>query len=112
MVWANCTILMRIPGSSTTFGPKEILTQASAILGNGQLSLAKYLLIAAETESTPDIHDIPAFVRHVLERADWRRDLHFTTRTTIDTLDYSGHGLNLGSKLVIAGAPRERPDRG
>ena len=84
--------------------PKEILTQASAILGNGQLSLAKYLLIAAETDEKIDIHDIPAFFNYLLKRADWRRDLHFTTRTTIDTLDYSGHALNLGSKLTIAAA--------
>lgn len=84
--------------------PKEILTQANAILGNGQLSLAKYLLIAAEDAGRPDVHDIPAFFSYILERADWRRDLHFITRTTVDTLDYSGHALNLGSKLVVAAA--------
>ena len=38
----------------------------------------------------------------MLERADWTRDLHFQTETTIDTLDYSGGALNAGSKLVIA----------
>jgi len=41
-------------------------------------------------------------LRHVLERADWRRNLHFQTCTTIDTLDYTGDGLHQGSKLVIA----------
>src|SRR5262249_39543942 len=52
---------------------------------------------------------VPAFFRHVLERVDWRTDLHFQTCTTIDTLDYSGTGLNEGSKLVIAAAgPRRR----
>ena len=55
-----------------------------------------------------DIHDIPAFLRHLLERVDWRRDLHFQTRTTIDTLDYSGSGLNEGSKVVIAAAGPKR----
>src|SRR5262249_44783770 len=45
-----------------------------------------------------------AFLRHLLERVDWRTDLHFQTCTTIDTLDYSGTGLNEGSKLVIAAA--------
>ncbi len=35
---------------------------------------------------------------------DWRTDLHFQTRTTIDTLDYSGTGLNEGSKVVVAAA--------
>jgi 4-hydroxy-3-polyprenylbenzoate decarboxylase len=38
----------------------------------------------------------------MLRRSDWRRDLHFQTRTTIDTLDYSGRGFNQGSKLIIA----------
>ena len=49
----------------------------------------------------------------MLQRVDWRRDLHFQTRTTIDTLDYSGGGFNQGSKVVIAavGKPcRKLPD--
>ncbi len=85
--------------------PAELLTQANAILGQGQMSLAKYLFIAAkDDEPALDVNDIRAFFTHVLERVDWRRDLHFQTRTTIDTLDYSGSGLNTGSKLVIAAA--------
>jgi 4-hydroxy-3-polyprenylbenzoate decarboxylase len=82
--------------------PQELLTQANAILGNGQLSLAKYLWITDDPAGKLDIHDVGAFLAHMLARVDWRRDLHFQTRTTIDTLDYSGGGLNLGSKLVIA----------
>jgi 4-hydroxy-3-polyprenylbenzoate decarboxylase len=82
--------------------PLELLTIANAILGQGQLSLAKYLLIAAHEDNPPDIHDIAPFFRHMLERVDWQRDLHFQTSTTIDTLDYSGSGLNRGSKVVIA----------
>src|SRR5690606_18581097 len=67
--------------------PQELLTCADAILGQGQLSLAKYLLIASgEDDPTLDVEDIPAFLRHLLERVDWQRDLHFQTRTTIDTL--------------------------
>ena len=85
--------------------PQELLTQANAILGQGQLSLAKYLFIAAKDDNPElDIHDISAFMQHMLERVDWMRDLHFQTRTTIDTLDYSGTGLNEGSKVVIAAA--------
>jgi 4-hydroxy-3-polyprenylbenzoate decarboxylase len=89
--------------------PQELLTCANAILGQGQLSLAKYLFIVArEDDPELDVHDIPAFFRHVLERADWCNDLHFQTRTTIDTLDYSGTGLNAGSKLVVAAAGTKR----
>lgn len=85
--------------------PQELLTLANAILGQGQLSLAKYLLIVAHEDAPSlDIHDVPAFLRHLLERVDWSRDLHFQTRTTIDTLDYTGTGLNEGSKVVIAAA--------
>ena len=89
--------------------PQELLTCANALLGQGQLSLAKYLLIVAREDYPKlDVHDIPAFFRHVLERVDWRTDLHFQTCTTMDTLDYSGTGLNEGSKLVIAVAGRPR----
>ncbi len=89
--------------------PQEILTTANAILGQGQLSLAKYLwIVAHEDDPRLDIHDIPAFFTHVLRRVDWTNDLHFQTRTTIDTLDYSGHGLNQGSKVVIAAAGPSR----
>ena len=89
--------------------PQELLTNANAILGQGQLSLAKYLLIVAKEDNPElDIHDIEAFLLHLLRRVDWSRDLHFQTRTTIDTLDYTGTGLNAGSKLVIAAAGRTK----
>jgi 4-hydroxy-3-polyprenylbenzoate decarboxylase len=57
-----------------------------------------------------DSHDIGSFLRHLLSRIDWRRDAHFQTRTTIDTLDYSGSSLNEGSKVVwaAAGPPRRQ----
>jgi 4-hydroxy-3-polyprenylbenzoate decarboxylase len=89
--------------------PQELLTCANALLGQGQLSLAKYLFIVAKEDAPDlDIHDIPAFLLHVLERVDWRFDLHFQTCTTIDTLDYSGTALNAGSKVVIAAAGQRR----
>jgi 4-hydroxy-3-polyprenylbenzoate decarboxylase len=85
--------------------PQELLTLANALLGHGQLSLAKYLWIAAiEDNPQLDVRQVPEFLRHVLERVDWRRDLHFQTCTTIDTLDYSGTRPNEGSKVVIAAA--------
>ena len=89
--------------------PQEILTLANALLGYGPCSLAKYLLIAAGEDAPGlDVHDIKGFFGHVLERADWTRDLHFQTATTIDTLDYSGTGLNEGSKVVIAACGPKR----
>jgi len=83
--------------------PQEILTIANHILGKGQLSLAKYLFIAAkEDDLALNVNDIGGFLKHILQRIDLTRDLHFYTNTTIDTLDYSGSGLNAGSKVVLA----------
>jgi len=83
--------------------PEEILTIANRIMGSGQTSLAKYLFIAAEEDDpTLDTHDVGRFFDHFLSRVDWMRDLHFQTKTTIDTLDYSGSGWNSGSKVIIA----------
>ena len=90
--------------------PQELLTVANAVLGFGQASLAKYLLIIAKEDAPSlDIHHIDEFFQHLLSRIDLRRDLHFQTRTTMDTLDYSGIGLNQGSKVVMAA---RRPDQG
>lgn len=83
--------------------PQEILTAAHAILGFGQLSLAKFLLIVAgEDDPGLKASDSRALFHHLLERIDFRRDLHFQTQTTIDTLDYSGSGFQEGSKVVMA----------
>ena len=83
--------------------PEEILKVANAILGYGPPSLSKYLFIAAEEDNPQlDVHEIDSFFRHILERTDWRRDLHFQTMTTMDSLDYTGAGLNMGSKVIVA----------
>jgi 4-hydroxy-3-polyprenylbenzoate decarboxylase len=85
--------------------PQELLTIANAVLGFGQASLAKYLFIAAREDDTAHrVDDEAAFFQHVLARVDLTRDLHFQTKTTIDTLDYSGTGFNSGSKVVVAAA--------
>ena len=82
--------------------PQEILTIANHILGKGQLSLAKYLFIAAQEDGPKlNVNDIGGFLKHILQRIDLTRDLHFYTNTTIDTLDYSGNGLNSGSKVAV-----------
>jgi 4-hydroxy-3-polyprenylbenzoate decarboxylase len=85
--------------------PAELLTIANHALGKGQLSLAKYLFIAAhEDDEKLSTHQEEKFLEHILQRIDFTRDIHFYTKTSIDTLDYSGEGLNEGSKVVIAAA--------
>jgi 4-hydroxy-3-polyprenylbenzoate decarboxylase len=83
--------------------PQEVITCGLSLLGTSQTSLAKYLFICArEDDPSLSAHDIPGFFKHLLERSNWERDLHFITRTTMDTLDYSGISLNQGSKLILA----------
>lgn len=85
--------------------PMELHKVANALLGFNQASLAKYLVIAAREDSASlNVHDVPAFFTHVLERLHIERDLHFQTSTTIDTLDYTGTSLNHGSKVIISAA--------
>lgn len=82
--------------------PAELLTIANHILGTGQLSLAKFLFITADDTNRLHTHQVEEFLTYLLERIDLTRDVHFYTNTTIDTLDYSGTGLNTGSKVVFA----------
>jgi 4-hydroxy-3-polyprenylbenzoate decarboxylase len=85
--------------------PLELITQSNAILGFGQLSLAKYLFIAAK-EDNPNlsVRNVPEFFEHILCRINFERDVHIHKSTSMDTLDYSGTSLNHGSKAVFAAA--------
>lgn len=93
--------------------PQELITNGLSLLGTTQTSLSKYVIMAAR-EDAPELscRRVPEFFRHVLERLDLSRDLHFITRTTMDTLDYSGISLNQGSKALwtAAGSPKRTLD--
>lgn len=82
--------------------PAELLTIANHILGTGQLSLAKFLFITGSDTENIDAQDTLSFMTYLLERINFARDIHFYTNTTMDTLDYSGTGINSGSKVVLA----------
>jgi 4-hydroxy-3-polyprenylbenzoate decarboxylase len=82
--------------------PAEILTIANHVLGTGQLSLAKFLFITADDDNNLSTTDIENYFSYFLQRINLKRDIHFYTNTSIDTLDYSGTSLNSGSKVVLA----------
>jgi len=82
--------------------PAELLTIANHILGTGQLSLAKFLFITGSDSEHIDAQDTLSFMTYLLERINLARDVHFYTNTTMDTLDYSGTGINSGSNVVFA----------
>lgn len=80
--------------------PREAMVQAFRILGEGQLSLTKFLLA---TDGDVDLRDFPATLRHVLARFDPARDLYVFPHLSMDTLDYTGPEVNRGSKGVLLG---------
>ncbi len=82
--------------------PAEILTIANHIFGTGQLSLAKFLFITADADNILSAQNIEEYLSFILCRIDLKRDVHFYTNTSMDTLDYSGTSINQGSKVVFA----------
>ncbi|MAF64932.1 MAG: 4-hydroxybenzoate decarboxylase [Planctomycetes bacterium] len=88
---------------------REAMVSAFRILGEGQLSLTKFLLLV---DRPLDLRDFRAVLTHVLERADFHTDLFVFSNLSMDTLDYAGPRLNEGSKGVLLGigeARRELP---
>lgn len=79
---------------------REAMGSAFRILGEGQLSLTKFLLLLNEPR---DLRDFKSVLSHVLERADFRRDLFIFSNLSMDTLDYTGPKVNEGSKGVLVG---------
>ncbi|MEQ1632393.1 MAG: UbiD family decarboxylase [Planctomycetota bacterium] len=79
---------------------REAMAQAFRILGEGQLSLTKFLLL---TDAAIDLRDFRATLAHVLARANFATDLYVFGNLSMDTLDYSGPSVNEGSKGVLLG---------
>lgn len=79
---------------------REAMASAFRILGEGQLSLTKFLLL---TDKPVDLKDFRATLECVLERTRPETDLFIISNLSMDTLDYSGPEVNLGSKGVWLG---------
>jgi len=85
--------------------PREAFACGLRILGEGQLSLTKFLIL---TEGAIDITDFRQLWVHVLERIQWDRDLFIFANVSQDTLDYTGPSVNKGSKAMMMGLGREK----
>lgn len=83
---------------------REALTSAYRILGEGQLSLTKFLIV---TDRAVDLGNFSELMEAVLERFDPRTDLFVMNHTSHDTLDYTGRQLNHGSKAILVGVGQE-----
>ncbi len=79
---------------------REAIASAFRILGEGQLSLTKFLLV---TDGSVDLRDFPATLEHVLARTRPETDLYVFSNLSMDTLDYTGPEVNEGSKGLWLG---------
>lgn len=84
---------------------REAMASAFRILGEGQLSLTKFLLL---TNQPVDLRDFKATLTAVLERADMRTDLFVFANLSMDSLDYAGPRINEGGKGVLLGVGEKR----
>jgi len=79
---------------------REAMASAFRILGEGQLSLSKFLLV---TDQHVDVKDFRATLEHILARTRPETDLYVFSNLAMDTLDYTGPTVNEGSKGVWMG---------
>lgn len=88
---------------------REALVSGFRILGEGQLSLTKFLIL---TDTPQDLRDFKTLFEHVLARVRWESDLFIFSNVSMDTLDYTSGKVNEGSKAILLGlgdAVRELP---
>jgi UbiD family decarboxylase len=79
---------------------REAMASAFRILGEGQLSLTKFLLV---TDQPVNVRDFRATLEHILARTNSQTDLFVFSNLSMDTLDYTGPSVNEGSKGVWLG---------
>jgi menaquinone biosynthesis decarboxylase len=84
---------------------REALAHAFRILGEGQLTLTKFLMV---TDQLVSLEDFPALFTAILERFDPASDLFVLGNTSMDTLDYTGRRLNHGSKAILLGVGEKK----
>jgi UbiD family decarboxylase len=90
---------------------REALASAFRILGEGQLTLTKFLIL---TDKSVKLENFTELFETVLERFDPKTDLFVIGNTSIDTLDYTGRKFNEGSKAILLGVGepiRSLPER-
>ncbi|TKB12182.1 UbiD family decarboxylase [Desulforhopalus sp. IMCC35007] len=85
--------------------PREAFACGLRVLGEGQLSLTKFLILS---DGDIDITDFGTLWTHTLERVQWNQDLFVFANVSQDTLDYTGPSVNKGSKAMLMGLGKDK----
>jgi 4-hydroxy-3-polyprenylbenzoate decarboxylase len=77
---------------------KEAIKSALGLLGEGQLSLTKCLIVV---DAQVNVRDFHAVLQAIYQNFDPAEDFLLLPGTALDTLDFTSYTMNLGSKMVI-----------
>jgi menaquinone biosynthesis decarboxylase len=85
---------------------KEGMKTALGLLGEGQLSLTKCLILVDPQVNVRDFH---AVLHAIQQNFDPSEDFLMIPGVAQDTLDFTSYSMNLGSKMVIDATRKGRP---
>ena len=87
----------------------EGMKHAFSVLGEGQLSLTKVLIVV---DDDVDVRDFEQVGNAIYENFDPTENLLLLAPTAQDTLDFTGPAINMGSRMVImATRKNQEPER-
>jgi 4-hydroxy-3-polyprenylbenzoate decarboxylase len=78
--------------------PREVLKTAMALLGTGQLSLTKVLVLVGPERDPGDFRGV---LRDIAARFDPEDHMWLLPFAPLDTLDFTSFKMHVGSKLVL-----------
>src|SRR5439155_15294073 len=78
--------------------PKEVLKTAMSLLGTGQLSLTKVMVLVGPDRNPADFR---AVLRDLWDRFDPEDRMWLLPFAPLDTLDFTSMKMHVGSKLVF-----------
>ncbi len=85
---------------------REGLKHALGMLGEGQMSLTKIMIVVSHDVNARDFRQVSLAVWQNLDAAE---GLHVLAPTAQDTLDFTGPVMNTGSKLILLATRGDRP---
>jgi 4-hydroxybenzoate decarboxylase subunit C len=86
--------------------PKEGMKTALGLMGEGQLSLTKCLVLVDPQVNVRDFH---AVLQAIHQNFDPSEDVLLIPGVPLDTLDFTSYTMNLGSKMIIDATRKGKP---
>lgn len=89
---------------------KEAMKTGLGLMGEGQLSLTKCLILV---DANVNVRDFHAVLNAIQQNFDASEDALLIPGTPLDTLDFTSYTMNLGSKMILDATrkPKTRPPK-